>query len=222
MLPLRCLGYGVSPRAFCDYFQMSATLARACFLNFINDMTTLWCGEYLSMPSGYQIKQLTNLHEKVHGVPGLLGSLDCMHCRWHQCPKAYHGAFQGSKGCPTIVMETVSDFNMYFWHVAFGFPGSLNDLNILNLSPIIDAFVDGTFETSEQLFVIGKEEFHDLYLLVDDIYPNWNRFVNLYSLLSNQSNMHTKNGRREQEKILNKPLECSKVNLKILIILSVI
>jgi len=36
----------------------------------------------------------------------------------------------GKEGMPTLVLEAMSDFNLWIWHASFGFAGVLNDLNI--------------------------------------------------------------------------------------------
>ena len=82
MLPLKMLAFGVPPRAFLDYFQMSPQLARDCFLHFIEDLPHVFGRHYLQPPNKGQVKQICQLHKSVHGVPGMLGSLDCMHMLW--------------------------------------------------------------------------------------------------------------------------------------------
>jgi Plant transposon protein len=52
------------------------------------------------------------LHLQQHGVDGMLGSLDCMHVGWKNCPVAWQGAFQGKEKAPTIVLEAVADYNL--------------------------------------------------------------------------------------------------------------
>ena len=66
--------------------------------------------------------------EDVHGIPGMLGSLDCMHLHWKNCPITYQGAYQGKEKFSTLVLEAITDLNLWFWHVAFGFAGSCNDI----------------------------------------------------------------------------------------------
>ena len=44
----------------------------------------------------------------------------------------------------------------------------------------MDRILDGTFQELEKVvppFKIGDEDFHSLYMLVDGIYPKYNRFV---------------------------------------------
>ena len=150
LLPLKCLAFGVPTHTFRDYFQLSSTMATACFYQFVEDMQKVYGDTYLALPTASQLKSIVNLHKVQHGVPGMVGSLDCMHCKWIKCPKVYHGAFKGSHDSPTVVLEAACDYNLYFWHPAFGFPGTFNDLNIWNLSPLLTAFLNGDMEAIEK------------------------------------------------------------------------
>ena len=123
--------------------------------------------EYLWLAMKNDVKQILQLHEEVHGIKGMMGSFDCMHAPWKTCPKAYQAAFQGKLKKPTIILEAACDFNLWFWHASFGFPGAMNDLNILNLSPLLDSFLDGTFTALEQDFIpftIGSSFFLSIFL----------------------------------------------------------
>ncbi|KAL9453646.1 hypothetical protein AB3S75_009286 [Citrus x aurantiifolia] len=71
---------------------------------------------------------------KEHGFPGMLGSLDCMHLKWKNYPTAWAGQYAGRSGTPTIIMEAVVDYDLRIWHAHFGFPGSNNDINVLEAS----------------------------------------------------------------------------------------
>ena len=182
LLPLKCLAYGVPPHCFTDYFSMSRTLARDCFTNFNDMVVELHLKEYLRAPSSKDLESILKLHRKKHrNIDGIIGSLDCMHTYWDKCPVAWQGAFKnGSKKKPSIVLEAVSDYHMWFWHASYGYAGTLNDINIMNLSPLYEMFVNGEMEKLEKSLVpfsIGKESFKHLFVLVDGIYPVRTRFV---------------------------------------------
>ena len=73
--------------------------------------------------------------------------------------------------------EAVADYNLWIWHNAFGFPGSMNDINIWDRSPLLESMLDGTHENIDFPFTIGSEEFDQLYYCVDGIYPSLSRFL---------------------------------------------
>ena len=64
--------------------------------------------------------------------------MDVMHCEWKNCPKAYAGQYVGKdRGLSTNALEAIVGPDGHIWFATFGFPGSLNDLNILDRSPLI-------------------------------------------------------------------------------------
>ena len=180
LLPLKCLAYGVPPHTFQDYFQMSQTLARDCCINFDRTVKLLYQSEYLRTPTEEDLKSLLKLHRHQHGTDGMFGSLDCMHTYWKNCPKGWQGSFQGKEKRPSIVLEAISDYHLWFWHASYGYAGTLNDLIILNMSPFLQSLVDGSFIEREKGVVpyeIAGSEFQYCFILVDGIYPPYSRFV---------------------------------------------
>ena len=81
------------------------------------------------------------MHRKQHGIAG---SLDVMKVHWGNCPTAWKGQFKGKEDVPTIALEAMADYNLWFWHDCFGFPGALNDLNIWERSTLYEAFQNGS------------------------------------------------------------------------------
>jgi hypothetical protein len=182
LLPLKSLAYGVPPHTFIDYFQMSPPLARVCCIEFDRIIKRIYANKFLKLPSAQEVKSIVNLHKKVHGVDGMIGSLDCSHTIWKNCPKAWQGSYKGKGPKPSIVMEAICDYHLFFWHVSYGYAGTLNDLNILNLSPLLGRLVDGSFVELEKEagvvpYNISEEEFDKCFILVDGIYPKYSRFV---------------------------------------------
>ena len=181
LLPLKTLAFGVAPHAFSDYFQMSQSLARECCRQFNKQIMSVYQKEYLRVPTQADLKALSTLHEAVHEVPGMFGSLDCMHTFWKNCPVAWHGSYKNGKySGPSIILEAVADHHMWFWHASYGYAGTLSDINILDVSPLFDKFISGEFiklECDAVPFSIGEEEFKEMFVLVDGIYPKFSRFV---------------------------------------------
>ncbi len=83
LLPLKSLAYGVAPHCFADYFQVSQPMARECLKQFIKVIPHQYSHKFLRLPTqAADLKSITALHERVHGVPGMVGSLDGMQTRW--------------------------------------------------------------------------------------------------------------------------------------------
>ena len=189
LLPLRTIAYGVAPHTFCDYFQVSKPMAREIYKQFIYTFPHLYQEEYLRLPTERDLQNITALHQRQHGVPGMVGSLDCMQTKWKNCPLGWQQSFKGrSKGMSTIVMEAACDYNLWFWHAAYGFSGSLNDCNILSLSPLLDRMTNGSFTRLEKkskvvpFFVESEVQgFNNTYFLVDGIYPRYTQFVKAFA-----------------------------------------
>ena len=184
LLPLKTLAYGVACHCFCDYFQMSTTSARVSCKKFHLTLSKCFKKEFLRLPTPADLHSVTTLHQKAHGVNGMIGSLDCMHTYWKNCPVGWQQSFQGKdKGESTVVLEAVADHYLWFWHASYGYGGSLNDINVLQLSPLMKRLTDGTFTETEKEsgvapFDIGEfGSFDQTFMLVDGIYPSWSRFI---------------------------------------------
>ena len=105
-----------------------------------------------------------------------------MHLMWKNCPTAWQGSYNGKEKKPSIVLESVCDFNLWVWHCFFGSGGSFNDLSVLDASNLLEMMLDGTLarlerESGTVPYKIAEEEFDKLFLLVDGIYPKYSRFV---------------------------------------------
>jgi Plant transposon protein len=183
LMALKCLAFGVSPSAFQDYFQMGYTTGRQCIIRFcqIISQSEEIKSIYYRMMNRFDAMRVSKLHEKIHGVAGMIGCLDCMHVGWRNCPIAWQGQFQGKEKCPTVVLEAYADYNLWIWHASFGYAGTLNDINIWEQSPLLNAFVDGSFTKEVDFeFSIGGVTFDKVWLLVDGIYPEIERFAKTY------------------------------------------
>ncbi|XP_021995849.1 uncharacterized protein LOC110893034 [Helianthus annuus] len=90
---IRQLAYGTVADALDEYLQMSARTTRECLYRFCHNVVKLYSKKYLRKPNAYDVEQLYQAHEARHGFPGMLGSIDCMHWGWHNCPTAWRGQY---------------------------------------------------------------------------------------------------------------------------------
>jgi hypothetical protein len=183
LIALKYLSYGCSVNSFRDYFQIGESTALLCVKKFIKLVSNSELhGTYLAPMTLADTKRIERYHHNVHGIQGMLGSLDCSHVIWGNCPVAHHGQYVGKEGKPTLVVEAMADHSLYCWHAVFGYAGTLNDINIWDSSLLLQSFCDGSFEANDFPFTIGGEEFEKLWLLVDGIYPPIARFVKPISI----------------------------------------
>jgi Plant transposon protein len=112
LLPIKTMAYGVATHCFSDYFQMTQSLCREACRQFDIIMLELFSDRFLRFPTADNVSSIVSLHQAVHGINGMLGSLDCIKTHWRQCPVAWHwkGAhLSGCKGMPCMVLEVVAD-----------------------------------------------------------------------------------------------------------------
>ncbi|XP_024016262.1 uncharacterized protein LOC112089741 [Eutrema salsugineum] len=109
------------------------------------------------------------------GFPGMIGSIDCMHWEWKNCPTAWKGQYTRGSGKPTIVLEAVASYDLWIWHAFFGPPGTLNDINVLERSPVFDDVLQG--KAPKVKYFVNGHQYNLAYYLTDGIYPKWATFV---------------------------------------------
>jgi hypothetical protein len=136
--------------------------------------------EYLRKPNNNDIDHLLQMGE-TRGFPGMLGSVDCMHWEWKNCPVAWKGQFcRGDHGKPTIVLEVVASQDLWIWHAFFGIAGSNNDINVLNQSNMFNDILEGQAPTVQ--YTVNGTSYNMGYYLADGIYPEWATFVKTISM----------------------------------------
>lgn len=69
----------------------------------------------------------------------MIWSIDCMHQEWKNYPTTWEGQLtRGDKGTTTIILEAFAAYDLWIWHAFFGCPGTLNDISVLDCSPVFD------------------------------------------------------------------------------------
>eukprot|EP00258_Populus_trichocarpa_P029324 XP_024445343.1 uncharacterized protein LOC112324920 [Populus trichocarpa] len=157
-----------------EYLQIGESTAIESLRAFVKTIVEVFGDWYLRVPNDADICRLLSIGEQ-RGFPGMLGSIDCMHWKWEKCPIAWHGMYSGHCREPTIILEAVASQDLWIWHAFFGMPGSLNDINVLDRSPIFAALAEG--RTAPVNYTINGHEYIMGYYLADGIYPNWSTFV---------------------------------------------
>ncbi|XP_071699799.1 uncharacterized protein [Rutidosis leptorrhynchoides] len=85
---IRQLAYAVAPDIFDEYMHIGESTTYHCLENYFKSVIHLFSSEYLRKSNANNVQCLITQHEQIHGFSGMLGSLDCMHWAWRNCPVA--------------------------------------------------------------------------------------------------------------------------------------
>ena len=171
---MRMLAYGGPADAVDEYLKMGASTAREALIRFCEGVIECYGDQYLRSPNEDDLDRLLKTNAK-RGFPGILGSIDCMHWEWKNCPTGWEGQYKGKEGATTIILEAVASHDLFIWHSFFGVPGTCNDINVLHKSPLFNDAIQG--KAPEVTYTINDHEYNMGYYLADGIYPHWATFV---------------------------------------------
>ncbi|XP_021321298.1 uncharacterized protein LOC110437244 [Sorghum bicolor] len=87
----RMLAYGVAADAMDDYIRIGETTALESRRKFVRAVVKVFGHEYLRLPNEDDTARLLAIGES-RGFPGMLGSIDCIHWTWKNCPYAWQGS----------------------------------------------------------------------------------------------------------------------------------
>ena len=170
----RILAYGLPADATDEYVKIGESTAIESLKRFCRAVVEIFAEQYLRSPNANDISRLLHIGQQ-RGFPGMLGSLDCMHWKWKNCPTAWAGQYSGRSRSPTIILEAVADYDLWIWHAYFGMPGANNDINVLESSHLLSNLAQGTAPPAN--YVIQGKEYNMGYYLADAIYPKWATIV---------------------------------------------
>lgn len=98
----RVLAYGGPSDSIDENLRIGESTTIACVKRFCRAIVKIFGKKYLRTPNSNDIAILLQEGEE-RGFPGMLGSLDCMHWEWKNCPAAWAGQYSGRSGSPTII-----------------------------------------------------------------------------------------------------------------------
>uniref|UniRef100_A0A2N9IUF7 Nuclease HARBI1 n=1 Tax=Fagus sylvatica TaxID=28930 RepID=A0A2N9IUF7_FAGSY len=93
---LRIFAYGVAADSTDEYVRLGESTAVESLKKFVKVVVNIFSEEYLRPPNSNDIARLFAVNEK-RGFPGMLGSIDCMHWKWKNCPTAWKAPVEAKK-----------------------------------------------------------------------------------------------------------------------------
>ncbi|KAM7494412.1 hypothetical protein LguiB_029021 [Lonicera macranthoides] len=171
---LRHMCYGACADIWGEYLAIGESTSIASLKRFCNAIIIIFGSEYLRAPTSADLDRLSN-ENSARGFPGMLGSIDCIHWTWKNCPVAWQGSYRGHKHAPTIILEAVASYDTWIWNSYFGMPGVNNDLNVLARSNVFENLLHGRCPPVN--YEINGNHYNMGYYLADGIYPNYATIV---------------------------------------------
>jgi hypothetical protein len=87
---MQILAYGLPTDVVDEYIQIGESTAWECLNHFCRALIAHFSGWYLRTPNEANIARIMH-NSKSRGFPEMLGSIDCMHWEWRNCPTAWRG-----------------------------------------------------------------------------------------------------------------------------------
>ena len=131
MTVLRIAGRGWCFDDVKEQFGAGKSTIAAFYHAFVFKYVTDFYDQVIVLPEEAGDLAIVESRYAAQGVPGCVGSIDCVHVRWDRCPFALRWYHVGKEGFPTRVYEVVVDNTRRIRAVTPGFPGARNDKTIV-------------------------------------------------------------------------------------------
>ena len=92
----RMLAYGVPADALDEYFRIGESTALEALRKFVVAVVEVFGLEYMRRSNAQDTARSIAIGASI-GFPSILGSIDCMHWSWKNCPTAWHVMYRGYK-----------------------------------------------------------------------------------------------------------------------------
>ncbi|MDD0213358.1 hypothetical protein PSY81_23435, partial [Shigella flexneri] len=80
---------------------MAKSIAIETLKRFTRGIINMYSTEYLRAPTTANVRRLLSKAER-RGFPEMIGSIDCMHWQWKNCPTSWAQEYNALKCVPTI------------------------------------------------------------------------------------------------------------------------
>jgi len=190
LICLRILARGVTSDDVSEPSGVSPTHCDTIFKQFIHNFSSHFKDVFITLPQPQQLKNMMEVYAAM-GFPGCVGSVDCTHIRWWNCPRKRQNLCRGKEGFPTLAFQVLVDPSRRIQFVSKSFFGSLNDKNICDVDKFIYNNNGGMLNASGTARLLYKDVIYDIfnkdgevitlrggYFISDGGYPLLSIFVN--------------------------------------------
>ena len=192
--------------------RVSETSHRLFFLNKFLDWGVRLAQDNIFLPrTEDEYEKVENVYRS-KGLPGCVGSIDCVHLRWDKCPAGLLGECVGKEGKPTLAFEVVATNSRRIQSVSGYCHGAQNDKTISKHDRAVKTLRTPGLFLSEKTFGLivddtgDTEEHKGSYFICDGGYTMWTCLVPPYKEYEPTS---TKEGWSKHVEGLRKDVECT-------------
>ncbi|XP_073355329.1 uncharacterized protein [Aegilops tauschii subsp. strangulata] len=136
------LAHGIPGDLVDEYVRMSESTRLLSLYSFRMAVVEVFGPEYLREPTVADTERLLAINPE-RGFPGMLGSIDCMHWKWKNCPFAFQGQYKGHVKGAIVILEAAASQDLWIWHSFFGMAGSQSDICVLQRFPVFAMLAEG-------------------------------------------------------------------------------
>ena len=136
--------------------------------------------EYIYMPRTEREYQFVVGEYTAMGFPGCIGSVDCVHIGWDQCPYQYTNMYdKGKEGFTSIAYEVICTSRKFIQSVTRGHPGARNDKHIVRTDDVVMSLLAGNGWLNSKAWEVttspngALKVFDGVYLICDGGYHRW-------------------------------------------------
>ena len=174
---LYVLGTGASQHQVGVQTHLSEEVHRVFFLAWLKNMSSISI-EYIFMPKTDEQFEFVVGEYSARGLPGCVGSVDCVHVGWDRCPHQYRNMYTGKEGFPSIAYEVICTARKFIQSVSVGHPGTRNDKHIVRTDDSVMQLLQGNgWLQSKGWKTVGPNgtqvQFFGVYLICDGGYHRW-------------------------------------------------
>ena len=153
--------------------RMGESTVRRSFLKFCENFVDKYYTNYVFRPEGIKLKKTMDVYSKM-GLPGCIGSTDCVHVKWDRCPVQLHHLCNGKEGYPTLAYSVTVDHHRRILGVTRSNFGARNDKTIVRLDSYVmdvknelihadiefDVFVNGVLVKMKGVYYLCDGGYH--------------------------------------------------------------
>ena len=177
---LRILGRNWCCDDVAEATGMGESTVRHSFHTFISNFVDRYYEDYIHRPTGQKLASMMKVYEKM-GLPGCIGSTDCVHLKWDRCPLSLTNLCKGKEGYPSLSYSCTVDHHRKILGVTRSNWGTRNDKTIVRIDTYITDVHKGKVHSEIAYDVIVDEEYqkmYGVYYLCDGGYHKWNCMMN--------------------------------------------